>query len=73
MHWMDGWHVAWMWIFWIVVLGIGLAIVIALVRAGGAGPARTESAEEVLRQRFARGEIDREELEERLEALRDGG
>lgn len=70
MHWMDGWHGAWMWIFWLVVLGIGVAIVIALVRAAGTGAGRAESTEEILRKRFARGEIDRDELEERLEELR---
>jgi uncharacterized membrane protein len=33
---------------------------------------REDSAEEILRQRFARGEIDAEEYERSLEVLRDG-
>src|SRR5829696_5192216 len=37
--------------------------------AGGAG-VHEQSAEETLRQRFARGEIDAEEYEERLRVLR---
>ena len=31
------------------------------------------SAEEIVRERFARGEIDEQEYEERLEALSSGG
>lgn len=42
-------------------------------RLEGSGSAgRTGSAEEILRERFARGEIDAEEYERSLEVLRSG-
>lgn len=67
-----GMHWAW-WIFWIAAAA---AIVWALwrlraerVEAHRAAEASL-AAEEVLRERFARGEIDEEELGERMAALR---
>lgn len=69
--WM-GWHWAW-WLFWLVVLGV---VVWGLTRVarGAASPTRGRKglaeAEQVLRERFARGEISREEYEERLVVLR---
>jgi putative membrane protein len=70
----DGWHSgfgyghwAFSLFFWIVIVG---AIILAL-RSGGSrsdgGPSR--SAREVLDERYARGEIDREEYRRRREDL----
>lgn len=66
-----GMHWAW-WLFWILVL---LVLAWAFWRlASEQREARTAArrmlrAEETLRQRFARGEIDEEELLERMRAL----
>lgn len=77
MHWWNGWgwgHMLGMGLFWLIVL-VGIVVVIVwLVRAGagGAHAPGEPSAEEILRQRYARGEIDAEEYRERLAELRRG-
>lgn len=81
-HWGgSGW---WMWgmgIFWIFVV---VAVVLAALwvarssrGGGGAGqgsrvsaPPRDDSPEEILKRRYARGEIDDEEYRHKLEELR---
>jgi putative membrane protein len=70
----DGW-----WIFgglgvaafWIAVI----ALIVVLLRAGAARPGGTGrgSALEVLEQRYARGEIDRDEFVERRAVLTGAG
>ena len=65
-----GWHMAAMLIFWIVLV----IVIVFLVRwmgvsGRGAEPLR-ESAEEILKKRYARGEIDKEEYDRRLTDLR---
>jgi putative membrane protein len=72
MHeWNGDWMGGWMWIGW----AIGMALIVGLLWLGVRGMAMGGSsasagAEEVLRRRFARGEIDEEEYQRRLEALR---
>ncbi|MFO7654290.1 MAG: SHOCT domain-containing protein [Candidatus Krumholzibacteriia bacterium] len=72
MHWFDGWHGGWMWVWWIVgivaVAGAIWAVTRAGRRDGGRGTHR--SAEDILKERYARGEIDRDEYESRLRDLR---
>lgn len=66
-----GMHWAW-WLFW-----IGLVVVLAWAfwrlyaerKEARAGARRMVQAEEILRQRFARGEIDEDELLEGMRAL----
>jgi putative membrane protein len=81
----GGWGVFWI-IGTLVPLllfgGLIAVIVWAVMRLGSGGPAASgrhtagsadiqeQSAEEILRQRFARGEVDAEEYEERLRVLR---
>ncbi len=64
---MMGW--AWMllWVLFLVVLVVGAVIVVLALtdRTGSSG----SSAMRILEERFARGEIDRDELEERKQAL----
>jgi putative membrane protein len=71
--WMGGW--GWLWIA-LIVLVIVLLVVWITRRAGptasGGGGGGDDDALRILEQRFARGEIDREEFEERRRALRDG-
>lgn len=67
MHW--GW-----WIFWILVLAVLAWAFVRLLsdeRARRRETERTESAEEILRRRFGRGELDEEEFAERMRALRE--
>jgi putative membrane protein len=65
--WMYG--MGWGWI--LVLVAFGLLIWFALRTAGrSAGPA-LGNPEKVLKERFARGEIDEEEYRARLAALRD--
>ena len=66
-----GMHWAW-WLFWIVlvlVLGWAFWRLFAERREARAGTRHMVEAEELLRQRFARGEIDGDELLERMRAL----
>jgi uncharacterized membrane protein len=61
-----GWHAFWIAISWIVGIGIFTACIWLLalaVHGGGRSP------EEVLRQRYAEGEIDTDELNRRLSEL----
>ncbi len=78
-QWTNGgwWHMGAMGLFWLVVIVGVIAVVWAITRAaaqgsaGGPGEAGgRESPEEILKRRYARGEIDREEYERRLDDLR---
>lgn len=72
--WGGGW---WMFlgpIWMIVVIGAIVAVVILLARWLGAeghasGQSRSRSSVDILKERFARGEIDKEEFQERLKLL----
>jgi len=76
MYWygngMSGWGYAVMTIgvvlFWAVAILGGIALVRHLTRAAGA--ASVSTPEQVLAERFARGEIDDEEFDRRRKALR---
>jgi putative membrane protein len=84
MHWNDGWHDGagpWWWLVMMFVMilfwgGVAFAIVMAIRHGVGTTRApeepRRPSAEDILGERFARGEIDAEEYHQRLEALRVG-
>ncbi len=73
--WGGGWaH----WIFGPVMMILFIAVIVAVVvlvvrwlgGAGGAG-ARPKAAQDILEERFARGEIDKDEIEARRQALQD--
>ncbi|MCA3748647.1 MAG: SHOCT domain-containing protein [Rubrobacter sp.] len=70
------WNGGWLWmlvpaLFWIGLLAlIAWAIVRIFPSNRGGGEARRDPAEEILRERFARGEISAEEYERGLETLR---
>ena len=80
MHWygsgMSGWGYALMTISVVLILGLVTAGIVAVVRylgrtgqQGSASPA----PEQLLAQRFARGEIDEEEYRRRLDVPHSGG
>lgn len=70
MHpWSIQWHAGHMAI-WGIALILGVLVVLALIRRGGGPERRQESPEEILRRRYAAGEIDRETYERMLEDLR---
>jgi len=54
----------------ILVWGLVILVVVWLVRGfSGQAPANGKSARQILDERFARGEIDRQEYEEKKKAL----
>lgn len=72
----EAWGLLWMLVpllFWGGLLALVVWAVVRLTTSnqlgGGHMGAREESAEEILKQRFARGEIDAEEFEERCRIL----
>lgn len=76
---MMGWGFGWMmWFmpmfmiaFWGLVIWAVVAVVQGVSRASGSGPtaSREEPALEILKRRYARGEISREEYEEKKRDL----
>ncbi len=73
--WGQGGYAPWMgWlgpVFMLVFLALAVAGIVALVRyaAGRDRSAGTESALELLKKRYARGEISKEEFEEKRNIL----
>lgn len=66
-----GWGAATMvWLLFVALLVAGVVVLVGALTERGAGPGRSAStALKILEERFARGEIDRDELEERRRAL----
>lgn len=68
-HWFGG---ILMIVFWIAVI-VGIIVLIRWLilstRPGDSGKGRSDSALEILRQRYARGEIDQEEFEQKKRDL----
>lgn len=70
-EWQGGGHMAGMWLWWILGLVVIVAVVLLLARViPGSGKEKTTTPEQELKQRYARGEIDQEEYDARLEDLR---
>ncbi len=74
MGWFSGAHMVWMWVGWLAISAAIVWLAVWAVRTGVGspepGPGPGESAEAVLKRRYAHGEIDREEYRQRLEDLR---
>jgi putative membrane protein len=61
----------WMWLWLLLLVALLGAVVWAVARTAGAGSqSADQSPEAILKQRYARGEIDHEEFERRLTGLR---
>ena len=67
MGWMGWWMVVW-WVVGIVVLVLLVRLVAGSL--GGSAPRGDETPEQILKRRYAKGEIEREEYQRRLEDLR---
>ncbi len=71
--WDGGWHMGGlgMIFLWVAVIGVVvLAVWLLASRGRGAVPGSEESPETILKRRYARGEIDRDEYMRRLDDLR---
>ena len=70
-NWFDGGHMIWMTLWWLIPIGLFVALLWVLFRSGR--PSEIDrSPETILRRRYAAGEIDTEEFERRLASLRKG-
>lgn len=69
---MNGWwwHMSGMWIFWIILIVLVVFLVGWLPTAGQRHESPRESPIEVLKRRYAQGEIEKEEYERKLADLR---
>jgi putative membrane protein len=71
MWWWDGWSGWWpLMMFGMLVVWAGLAWVIVSAIRGGRPTEEARQPEQILAERFARGEIDEAEYDQRLAALR---
>ena len=69
MHDGFGFGGGFMWFFWILVL-VAVAWLVAIAARGAVGAGKkSESALEILEQRYARGEIDRDEYLQKRDDL----
>lgn len=74
----SGWGMFWMGFFWVAVLAAIIVAVVALNRRTGSSdqvtrPRPSESPEQIIRRRYAAGEIDGETYRKMLEELGDSG
>jgi putative membrane protein len=74
-HWNNGFMYGYggglMWIFWILLIVLAVVGIAAIVKPGerwGSAP-REHSALDILKERYARGEIDRDEYEQKRRDL----
>lgn len=58
-----------MWFFWILIIVALVGFVMLVTRRGDIPSRREKSALEILKERYASGEIDREEFEQKKKDL----
>jgi uncharacterized membrane protein len=69
-YWFNGWHMIWMTASWLAGIGLLFVLIGLLAAAINGRPTTEDSPEEILRRRYAAGEIETGEYEQRLEELR---
>jgi putative membrane protein len=67
---MWGWSAGWMWFGMIAFWALVVAVVVFAIR-GGTHRERSRAAEDVLAERYARGEIEIDEYQNRLRVLKE--
>lgn len=68
-HWDAGWHMGWMGLGWILLVVLIVLAVLVVARGSRDPSARGESPRDVLKRRYASGEIDRETYQRMLRDL----
>ncbi len=69
-HWM-GMGSGLMWLFWLATAAVVFLLLNMFLRSFDGRPRPEQSPLEILKQRYARGEIDREEFEQKKRDLND--
>lgn len=70
MPWDGWWHMGWMWLFWVIVIIAIVLLARGFVSGTRGGGEDRETPEQILKRRYAKGAIDKEEYERKLEDLR---
>ncbi|MCD6192100.1 MAG: SHOCT domain-containing protein [Candidatus Aminicenantes bacterium] len=65
-HWMWG---GFMWLFWLAVLVAVILLIRWLIQSKPGEQSQSENTLEILKKRYARGEIDKEEFEQKKRDL----
>ena len=67
----HGWGMGWGWIIGLIVLVVIVWVIVKAVNQNNPPPDKTnkQSALDILKERYARGEIDKQEFEERKKGL----
>ena len=77
-HYMWGWDGGWGWfgvmhlLWWALIIAGAVLLYRSLAGRSLSGGAPADRSFEILRERFARGEIDQREYDERFQHLKDG-
>ena len=77
MGWGWGWHDAmmfggaFMWLFWVLLIaGVAWLVATLMTSRGRSSGSAATTAADIVKERYARGEIDRNEYEQKLQDLR---
>lgn len=70
MHWMDGFGGGWMMILWWIIIIAAIVIIVRFaINTTGRSQKEDKSALDILKERYAKGEIDDEEFKKRKKEL----
>ena len=74
MHWTDGWGMGFggglfMILFWMFAI-VGIVYLVKLVIVGTKEEDKSDTALEILKKRYAKGEISKEEFEEKKKRIK---